>query len=172
VCNTNISIHASNIFDFLSSSCLPAHRTNPIPVGRKTIHHTHTIIIYGGVYIYIYICTACGATAKKKLEKLSDPCDRPTAALEYNIKAYKDGRPPKGFSGWPYKQVVLDEYSAMHNFQTQLNLMRKHESKYKPQFMRTPSDNDSNNSKEESPATKHPRMHSPVPEPESESDSD
>ena len=40
---------------------------------------------------------------------------------------------------------MLDEYTAMHNFQTQLNLMRKHEQKYKPQFMRTPTETESDN---------------------------
>ena len=52
VCNTNISIHACNIFDFLSSSCLEMHRTNPIPVGKKTIHHTHHKNIWWCLYMH------------------------------------------------------------------------------------------------------------------------
>ena len=122
---------------------------------------------------YIYICITCGATAKKKLEKLSDECTHPTAALEYNINAYKIGKPPKGFSGWPYKNVVLDEYTAMRNFQTQMDLMRKHEAKYKPQYMLEQSSESDSVSEEESSEAKRPRMHSPVPASEaSESDSD
>ena len=64
-------------------------------------------------------------------------------------------------------------FEIMRNFQTQMNLMRKHEAKYKPQYMlENSSEPDSAFSEEESPETKRPRRHSPVPASEPESDSD
>ena len=68
---------------------------------------------------------------------------------------------------------MLDEYTAMRNFHTQMNLMRKHEAKYKPQYMLDPPSEPDSELEDESSEAKRPRMHSPVPASEAtESDSD
>ena len=119
---------------------------------------------------YIYICIGCGATARKKLELLSDPCNHPTPALRYNINAYKRGTAPKGFHGWPYKKICLEEHVAMRRFQADLEQVER---EYKPQAEAPPStSSDSEESEVESQQAKRPRLASASESASSESGSD
>ena len=82
---------------------------------------THNIIIYGGVYM----CTTCGATASKKLEKLARPCQNPTSHGKHNRDAYKARKPPAGFPKWPYKQIHLRENVIVNNVQLQVDQLHR-----------------------------------------------
>lgn len=89
-------------------------------VGKRHTHHTHKISLYGGVYI----CTSCGATAAKKLIKLSRPCVKQTSHGKYNRDAYRDGKAPAGFPDWPYKQIHLRENVIVNNVQFQIDQLQ------------------------------------------------
>ena len=90
-------------------------------VGKKHTHHTHRIIIYGGVYM----CISCGATAFKKLEKLALPCAKPTSHGKHNRDAYKAGKPPAGFPKWPYTKIHLRENVIVNNIQLQVDQLHR-----------------------------------------------
>ena len=80
---------------------IPQNRS--IRVGKATIHPTHTIFVYKG----LYFCRACACYAVKKLEKLATPCDPagrgPEAAKQKRLAvlALLQGKLPKGVSQWP-----------------------------------------------------------------------
>ena len=73
----------------------------------------------------VYMCTTCGATASKKLEKLARPCQEPTTHGKYNRDAYKAGKPPAGFPKWPYKQIHLRENVIVNNVQLQIDQLHR-----------------------------------------------
>ena len=56
------------------------------------------------------------------------------------MKAYANGKPSRGFPGWPYKQVHQMENVVVTNVQKQLNAMQKG---YMPQHQNPSSDSDS-----------------------------
>jgi len=120
-CSTSIHIKAPNIRDFLESSCLPIQYTYSHAVGNQHTHHTHRVVVYGG----IYMCTKCGATGSRKLVKLARECKRPTAAGKINRDAYADGRPLPKYDGWPYKRIHLDDNIIINNIQMQIDRIQK-----------------------------------------------
>ena len=86
------------------------------------------------------MCKVCGASASHKMVKLCQPCTRPTAHGKYNIKAYANGKPPRGFPGWPYKEVHLMDNVVVSHVQKQLNAIQK---TYMAQHQYPESDSDS-----------------------------
>jgi len=90
-------------------------------VGKQHTHQTHKITLYGGVYM----CTTCGATASKKLEKLAIPCAKPTAHGKINTEAYIAGNPPTGFPKWPYEHIHLRENVIVNNIQLQIDQLHR-----------------------------------------------
>ena len=116
-CNSNISIRAEHIEEFIQSSCLPQDCTTAYAAGKKHTHHSHRAIIYGGVYL----CIKCGATASKKLIKLARPSEKPTTHGKYNKDAYIKGNAPAGFPGWPYTKTHLRENVIVNNVQYQVD---------------------------------------------------
>jgi len=120
-CNSNISIRAEHINDFIESSCLKPDITMTYAVGKRHTHHTHRIIVYGGVCM----CTDCGATASKKHEKLARPCEQPTSHGKHNRDAYKAGNPPAGFPKWPYMKIHLRENVIVNSIQLQIDQMHR-----------------------------------------------
>jgi len=90
-------------------------------IWRSFTHHTQNNYIWW----CIYICTRCGATASKKLEKLARPCQEPTSHGKHNRDAYKAGKPPAGFPKWPYKQIHLRENVIVNNLQLQVDQMHR-----------------------------------------------
>jgi len=101
-CNMSVSVRATHLLDILQAPCIPECKHISYPVGNLFTHVTHSVVIYGGVFF----CTACGATAKNKLVKLDRPCMPVRHGTNYNLTAYKFGRAPAGFPGWPYKHVT------------------------------------------------------------------
>jgi len=87
ICANSIPRDAENIADFLESPCLPREYSISYMIGNNHTHSSHNIEIYGGVYIYIYICTTCGNTAHNKVLQLRKPCSRPKAHGKVNLRA-------------------------------------------------------------------------------------
>ena len=98
----SVSCSAPHIFEVLRAACVPELKHISYPVVNMFTHLTHSIVLYGGVFMYI----ACGSTTVNKLIKLFDPCFPHTyGPLPYNLRAYKAGRAPAGFPLWPYKRI-------------------------------------------------------------------
>ena len=90
-------------------------------VGNLHWHHSHRVKLYGG----IYMCTSCGGTGSRKLIKLNRKCKKPTQKGKANINAYKVGKAPAGYPGWPYKRVHLMENEILNNIQHKVNQTRR-----------------------------------------------
>jgi len=71
------------------------------------------------------MCTSCGATASKKLEKLARPCVKPTSHGKHNRDAYLAGKPPAGFPEWPYAKIHLRENVIVNNIQLQIDQLHR-----------------------------------------------
>ena len=114
----SVSCSAPHVFEILKAACVPELKHISYPVGNRSTHPTHSIVLYGGVFM----CTACGATAVNKLIKLYDPCfPHRYGPLPFNLRAYKAGRAPAGFPLWPYKQIHEYTTSLRHTVQAKVN---------------------------------------------------
>jgi len=71
------------------------------------------------------MCTTCGATASKKLEKLARPCEKPTSHGKHNRDAYLAGKSPAGFPKWPYTRIHLRENVIVNNVQLQVDQLHR-----------------------------------------------
>jgi len=93
----------NNLLNLLEAPCIPQIKHISYPVLNIFPHPTHHVILYSG----FYFCAACGATAVNKLIKLYGPWCIPLrrGPLNYNLKAYKAGKAPQGFPGWPYMHL-------------------------------------------------------------------
>ena len=118
-CQACIHVRAAHIEDFIKSSCLPTQHNYCFAVGHQHTHHSHRMVIYGG----IYMCTKCGSTGSRKLMQLSRECKPPKTRGQQNIDAYAAGTSPAGYNNWPYKRVHLDENIAVNNVQTLVDRM-------------------------------------------------
>ena len=101
-CNMSVSADAKHLFNLLEPPCIPQLKHVSFPVANRSTHPTHNLICYGGVYF----CLACGATAVNKLVKLFTPCMPLRHGLfNFNLRAYRAGKAPQGFPGWPCKHL-------------------------------------------------------------------
>ena len=100
--------------DFLASPCEPDTQmirsiamgnTRPvsIPLGRSvrvgqcTLHSSHVLRIYRG----LYFCTQCGYTASAKAQKLVSPCTERGQAAQKRAARLLKGVLPSGMTSWP-----------------------------------------------------------------------
>ena len=78
-------------------------QSSEIRVGNASIHPTHTIMVFKG----LYFCRSCSCYAIKKLEKLARPCDPagkgPDDALRKRMTVldFLQGKLPRGVNQWP-----------------------------------------------------------------------
>jgi len=172
-CNCNISIRAKHTDEFISASCLPPEYTISHAVGTLHTHHSHRVVLYGGIYIYIYIyihiyiyiyremSTKCGATGSRKPLKLCNKCIRPTSHGDLNIKAYSEGKSPVGFPGWAYKSVHLMENVIINNIQHEVDQIQRASSH---QDENPDSSSESENMEEDQTGLLHMMSHTRVPQ--------
>ena len=68
-----------------------------VQIGRRSIHATHQLCIYKG----LYYCTKCGYHAHAKAQKLLWPCQERSAEGVKRASRIAQGKPPSGMSRWP-----------------------------------------------------------------------
>jgi len=120
-------------------------------IGNNHTHSTHSIKIYGGVYI----CTTCGNTAHNKVLELRKSCTRPKAHGQANLRAYKRGVAPRGFPDWPYKQIFSMHDVVLENIQGHINNIARAYT-WQATAPPTPSESENNSDNEEGPAAGTP----------------
>ena len=136
--------------DFPKSKCDRSLYDKPIAyvplvvtIGSRLTHPTHTLKLYGGVFI----CINCGSVARSNLSNLGRPCFAPTTAGKNNLKAYGKGKAPLNCIGGPFTErkqhaFVFTEASlgkwtkaevlAVANLQSQLKAVAAAERELKP----------------------------------------
>ena len=133
----SVASAALHVCDVLKSACVPDLKHVSYPVGNRFTHPTHSIALYGGVFM----CTACGATAVNKLIKLHDPCfPHRYGPPNYNLRAYKAGRAPAGVPLWPYKHIHEYTTSLRHTVQAKVD---EHDRFQRNQIQAVSSDDES-----------------------------
>ena len=104
-CQASISARACHIERFLESECNPAQlNICGLPIGRKVIHSSHIIRIYGG----IALCILCGCLGRRHMKMLKDPCvgSSPPGTRSRNKAAYFAGTALKRQPGWPHRRMA------------------------------------------------------------------
>jgi len=103
-CVRSISHKAPQLRHFLEGPCIEPHSLfSPISLGSQVSHHSHRIVMYGGVYL----CKKCGATGKLKFKLLSKACAPPQTAGQRNVKAFFDGKKLPTYPGWPFTRPAI-----------------------------------------------------------------
>ena len=68
-----------------------------VQIGRRSIHASHKLCIYKG----LYYCTKCGYHAHAKAQKLLSPCQERSAEGVKRASRIGQGKLPSGMSRWP-----------------------------------------------------------------------
>ena len=113
-CHTTSPVEQGAARRWLASQCVPntalirtlvAGTTKPtavpqgqmVIVSRQTIHHSHQLAVYRG----LYFCTRCGYHGSKKLQKLTGECSGMVGKAINRVLALRQGNLPSGLDSWP-----------------------------------------------------------------------
>ncbi len=117
-CLNSFNKHDTTVSHFLATSCSARGSSSdrPVPmkhesihIGRRTIHHSHSIHTFRGL---IY-CNNCGMRSSTELHNLNKQCMPPT---EYGMQtklALSNGKLPPKLTRWPDELPKASEQSAV-----------------------------------------------------------
>ena len=94
-CNPNMSLLRSLTFGTTKPTAVLADVV--VHVGRQTLHSSHKLHVYKG----LYFCGACGYHASAKAQKLTKQCELISEEGIARVLRLRQGRLPSGLKCWP-----------------------------------------------------------------------